>query len=411
MPEFLNLLQPKEAFRCWFEYLPNNQPRHETISTFSALGRVTAAPLYSPELLPAFSRATMDGFAVQAANTFGASESLPAYLKLVGEVPMGSSPLFQIRQNEAGAIHTGGMLPEGADAVVPLEVTQKTRPDEVEILKAVAIHENIVLKGEDVAMGQEILPAGFRLRPVDIAGLLALGILEVQVAVPPKIGIISSGDEVIPPDRYPSAGQVRDINSYGLGALVQVNGGEPVYFGIAPDNKEVLEETISGAFKECDAVVITAGSSASSRDLTADAIQKLGEPGVLVHGINIRPGKPTILAVCDHKPVMGLPGNPVSAYVIASLYGAPMIDYLLGITARKPLASVRAKLTTNLPSQAGREEWIPVRLVSTEEGFNAEPVFFKSSLIFNLVQSDGLVHIAADVTGINANEYMEVIIL
>jgi molybdopterin molybdotransferase len=411
MPEFLNLVQPEDAWKRWIAYFTTQPSRIEIVSTFSALGRVTAGSVISPEELPAFSRSTMDGFAVKASNTFGANDSLPAYLTLIGEVPMGSAPNFAIRQNEAAQIHTGGMLPEGADAVVPIENAQRIRLQEVEIMKAVAVHENIVLKGEDVSLGQEILPSGSRLRPVDIAGLMALGILDIQVAKIPKVGIISSGDEVIPPDQIPSIGQVRDINSYGLGALVRKSGGEPAYYGIVPDQIADLEKALFKAFGECDAVIITAGSSASTRDLTAEAIQKLGKPGVLVHGINIRPGKPTILAVCDHKPIMGLPGNPISAHVIASLFATAMLDRLQGIHSPRPSTSIRAVLNTNLPSQAGREEWIPVKLVERKNGYQAEPVFFKSSLIFNLVQADGLVHIGADQTGIHAGESMDVFIL
>jgi molybdopterin molybdotransferase len=230
------------------------------------------------------------------------------------------------------------------------------------------------------------------------------------------VGLISSGDEVIPPDQTPQPGQVRDINSYSLAALVTQSGGVPVFYGIIGDSFETLQTTAARALTECDLVVITAGSSASTRDMTADVIATLGAPGVLVHGINTRPGKPTILGVCGGKAVIGLPGNPVSALVNGYLFVAPVIEKLLGIPAGRPKASVRAKLTVNLASQAGREDWQPVRLIQGaggEDGVGwlAQPVFGKSNLIFSLAAADGLVRVPPAATGLGAGEIVEVFLL
>jgi molybdopterin molybdotransferase len=300
------------------------------------------------------------------------------------------------------------MLPEGADAVVMLEYTQPARLAEMEILRAVAPSENVLKIGEDVKVGQEVIPAGKKLRPADIGGLMALGFRQVTVACRPRVGILSSGDEVISPEATPAPGQVRDINAYTLSALVEDAGGEPVRYGIVPDQAEVLEKRARQALEECDLVVITAGSSASTRDLTSQVIQQLGEPGVLVHGVNVRPGKPTILAVCDGKAVIGLPGNPVSALVIAALFVRPVIAALLGLRSPRPEARIPARLSINLPSQAGREDWIPVRIVSGADGFTAEPIFGKSNLVFSLAQADGLVRIPPDATGLSAGELVDV---
>jgi molybdopterin molybdotransferase len=222
----------------------------------------------------------------------------------------------------------------------------------VEVLRAVASGENVLKVGEDVAKGDEVIPAGVRLRPAEIGGLVALGFTRVRVASLPRIGILSSGDEVVPPDKIPGPGQVRDVNAYTLSALVDAAGGQPVAYGIVPDQEAALRSTAARALSECDGVVITAGSSASTRDLTAQVINALGRPGVLVHGVNVRPGKPTILAICDGKPVIGLPGNPVSALVIASLFVTPVIQALLGLRQMRPLPSVPARLALNLASQA-----------------------------------------------------------
>jgi len=367
--------------------------------------------MLAPHPLPEFPRTTVDGYAVRAADTFGASEGLPAYLNLVGEVPMGGAPSFKLEPTECALIHTGGMVPGGADAIVMVEYTQTAREGEVEILRAVAAGENILNIGEDVQTGQEVIPAGTRLRPAEIGGLMALGFTEVAVAKRPKVGVISSGDEVIPPDQRPTPGQVRDVNAYTLCALVAAAGGEPVFYGIIADTETAMLAAASQAKAECDVVVITAGSSASTRDLTSLVIDQLGEPGVLVHGVNVRPGKPTILAVCDNKALIGLPGNPVSALVIAGLFVTPVIQKLLGENISRPRPKVTAKLALNLASQAGREDWIPVQLTQTEDGYRADPIFGRSNLIFTLSRADGLIRIHPDANGLAAGQLVDVFLI
>jgi molybdopterin molybdotransferase len=411
MPEFLTLLPPPEARLALFSAIPNApQPPTETIDSASALGRVAAFPVTAAHPLPAFPRTTVDGYAVQAADTFGASESLPAYLQLIGEVPMGAAPTFSVKKGQAALIHTGGMLPEGADAVIMLEHTQRVESaiTEIEALRAVAVGENILTVGEDVAEGQVVIPAGTRLRSAEIGGMMALGQVTVSVARRPRVALLSSGDEVIPPEQTPQPGQVRDVNAAALAALVMQAGGEPVQYGIVPDDDAKLEETARKAISECDVVVISAGSSASTRDMTSEIIARLGAPGVLVHGVNVRPGKPTILGVCNGKPVIGLPGNPVSALVIAGLFVVPVIEKLLGLKTARPRPSIPATLALNIPSQAGREDWIAVRLVETESGYGAEPVFAKSNLIFSLAAADGLIRIPPEVTGLTAGAQVQV---
>lgn len=407
MPEFLELLPPPDALSTLLENLPAS-PVPDEIETSQALGRVTYSAQKAPHPLPTFVRSTVDGYAVRAADTFGASETLPSYLNLTGEVPMGAEANFSIAPAQCALIHTGGMLPGGADAVVMVEHTQSVRAGEVEILRAAAVGENVIKIGEDVNQGQEILPAGIRLRPAEIGGLMALGITRLSVARQPRVGILSSGDEVISPEADLKPGQVRDINAYTLSALVQDVGGIAVRYGIIPDQAGVLEAAAAKALEENEVVVITAGSSASTRDLTAQVINKLGKPGVLVHGVNVRPGKPTILAVCQGKAVIGLPGNPVSALVIASLFVAPVVEKLLGLQRSRPRPSVPAELTINLASQAGREDWVPVRLLSSPDGYQADPIFGKSNLIFTLARADGLVRIPPDANGLAAGESIQV---
>ncbi len=436
MPEFLRLLPPDEARALLLSHLAGPEADSELIDTTRALDRVTAEDVIAPHPLPEFPRSTVDGYAVRARDTFGASDSLPAYLNLIGEVPMGDSPAFELQSGQCALIHTGGMLPDGSDAVVMLEYTQNvvgsSRPGrqnvapaktEIEIMRAAAEGENVIRVGEDVAAGQTVIPRGVRLRAAEIGGLMALGLIHVRVARKARVGLISSGDEVIAPSQSPRPGQVRDVNAYTLSSLAMKSGGEVVLYGIVRDQFEALQKTAARALAECDVVVITAGSSASTRDMTADVINSLGAPGVLVHGINTRPGKPTILGVCKGKAVIGLPGNPVSALVNGYLFLVPVIEKWLGETPR-PRPTVTARLTVNIPSQAGREDWIPVKLSSMNHSpsslkeqsmdhgeWIADPIFGKSNLIFTLAAAGGLLRISPDATGLSAGEMVEVVLI
>ena len=429
MPEFLTLLPPDEARALLLSHLSQQILDAETVDAPSALGRVLAEDIIAQQPLPDFQRSTVDGYAVRANDTHGTSDSLPAYLNLTGEVPMGDAPSFSIGAEQCALIHTGGMLPDGADAVVMLEYTQQTGSNEIEIFRAVAESENVIRIGEDVAQGQTVIRSGGLIRPAEIGGLMALGIINVNVRKKVRVGLISTGDEVIEPTQLPRPGQVRDVNSYTLGALIEKSGGIAKLYGIVSDTFDALKSSAAKALSECDVLIITAGSSASTRDITVDVIRSLGEPGILVHGINTRPGKPTILGVCNGKAVVGLPGNPVSALVNGYLFVVPVLEKLLG-TLPKPRPSVLARLTVNLPSQAGREDWWPVELIGPErrgaqailaphdllgksrEGeYEANPIFGKSNLIFTLVSADGLLRIPPDATGVSAGEIVEVYLL
>ncbi len=307
----------------------------------------------------------------------------------------------------------GGMVPPGADAVVMLEHTHRigepmfgsvsSQPGfsvfSIEVSRPVAGGENCIQIGEDVQAGELVLPAGHPLRPQDLGGLLAVGVTEIQVARRPQVAIISQGDEVVPPEQEPGPGQVRDINSYTLAGLVRRAGGVPLNYPIAPDQTEGLDKAVRRGFNEGDVVVITAGSSISYRDLTADAINKLGKPGVLVHGVAIRPGKPTILAVCDGKPVFGLPGNPVSCINIFQRFVTPAIRLMLG-AGPLPVHTVLARLARNIPAASGRADYVRVRLEVRSGETWAVPVFGKSNLIYTLIRSDGVVEVPLNSSGI-----------
>jgi molybdopterin molybdotransferase len=385
--------------------------RSESIVLGASLGRVTAAAVAAQETLPAFARSTMDGYAVRAADTFGASESAPAYLRLCGEIAMGVAPALSVPPLGAARIHTGALLPAGADAVVMVEDTN-AHGDEIEILCAAAPGENVVGVGEDVRAGEPAVPAGRRLRPQDLGGLAALGQTSVRVVERPRIAILSTGDEVVPPSRKPAPGQVRDINASTVAAVVRAAGGIPVSAGIVGDDAALLEATASAALASADALVLSAGSSVSYRDLTARVVETLGAPGIFVHGIAIKPGKPTLLAFAGSKPVIGLPGNPASALVVAWRLLAPLVRRLGGEDAAEADAGDRraAELTLPVRSRPGREDYVPCTLEGATGKLRATPVFGKSNLIFTLVRADGLIVVPLDRSGIPAGELVEVLV-
>jgi molybdopterin molybdotransferase len=417
--ELFTLLTPRDALaKLMSAWRP--AVRVEVIDTADALGRVLAADIVSPEDLPAFRRSTVDGYAVWASETYGASAGLPALLRVIGEAPMGQHINLRVETGEAILVHTGSMLPPNADAVVMIEQTQpvnngasttheSTAPEYIEVVRPVAIGENMLNVGEDAIRGQALYTAGHVLRPSDIGGLMALGIVRVSVAARPRVGIISTGDEVIDPGKTPASGQVRDVNAYALSAQAQVAGAQAVRYGIVPDRRDLLEATVSRARRECDAVVLSAGSSVSARDLSVEVIGALGQPGVLVHGVALKPGKPAIIALCDGVPVFGLPGNPASAMLVFDLFVVPAIGALLGRTAARP-QTVRAKLSRNVPSAAGREDYVQVNLEVIDGELQAVPIFGKSNLIYTLVRAAGRIKIDLDANGLRAGEWVDVLL-
>jgi len=414
MPEFFNVLPPEDARRLLFKYLPTHIDA-ETVSSEASLNRITAESINAPHALPEFRRSTMDGYAVLAADTFGASSSLPAYFTVIGEAQMGMPADYQLRTGEAITVHTGGMLPSSADAVVQIEYTQQVtvigdsqHSFEIEVLRPAAVGQHVLQVGEDVIEGAVILPSGHLIRPQDLGGLMALGITEVRVARRPKIAIISTGDEVVPPTNVPAPGQIRDINSYTIAGQIRQAGGIPVLIGIIRDNFEDIKEAAAVALGGHDMLVISAGSSVSVRDMTVRVIDELGEPGVLFHGVATRPGKPTIVGVVDNKAILGLPGNPVSAMVQFMMFGLPAAYRLQGLVGHPQHGLVWAKVSKNIPSESGREDYVPAKLHETDSGMMATPVFGKSNLIYTLVNADGLMKVPLNSAGLEAGDWVEV---
>lgn len=391
------LAQARRGFR------PARRTAVQPVGLADALHRVPASSVTSPHPLPGFRRSTVDGFAVRAADTYGASEGLPSYLDVTGSVPMGAAPQVAVSAGAAVAMPTGGALPDGADAVVMVEHTAQTMPGTIEVLRPVAPGDGVVRADEDLPAGAVIVPGGRPLRPQDLGMLAAAGTSSVSVHARPVVVILSTGDEVVPPSTPVLApGQVRDATSAALAGLVRQAGGAPRFGGIVPDDAGALDAALRAALTDADLVVISAGSSVGARDETAGVVAGLGE--IYCHGLALKPGKPTLLAECGDVPVVGLPGNPLSALVVFRLIGVPLVWRLADCETPPAEPSTRAALARQVPSAAGRLDVVQVQV---RDGL-AIPLFGHSALLSMLTAADGFVVVPEETTGLDARAEVDV---
>lgn len=407
---FFKVLPPREALGLLLQVKPVGR---ETIAAVRGRQRVLAEDLYSAVDLPHFHRAAMDGYAVKAKDTFGASQSLPAYLKLAGVVEMGREAKQALNSGEAMRISTGGMMPPQADAVVMVEYTDETERGLVEIHRGVSPWQNVIQIGDDIKKGELVFAEGRRLRAHDIGALTGVGISSVSVYRRPRVGLISTGDEIVDVETEPGPGQVRNINQHSLAGLIEECGAELKDWGVIADDRRALTEAIGAALEWGDLVLLSGGSSMGVKDIALETILSFPDSEFVFHGISIAPGKPTIFARAQGKPIMGLPGYPVSALVIFDLFAAPLVRRLGGekIDAlQRSYHSLRAQLKTNIASQLGREDYVRVTLERQASGLVATPLPSKSGAIFTLVKADGMVRIDMNQDGLEQGEEVEVIL-
>ena len=382
----------------------------EELLLLEADGRIIAFDFVSENDLPDFPRSTMDGYAIQAGSSFGASESNPAYLTIKGDVTMGKPPQFSIARGEAAGIPTGGMLPQGADSVVMIEHTEAVDTTMIEVFKSMAPGQNAIHAGEDFKKAGVVIEKGQKLRPQEIGLLAAFGKTSVIVHKKPVVAIISTGDEIVPIDKEPDTGQIRDINTYTLASMVRMAGGIPVLFGIVNDNLEQLFEKCSHALAHADMILISGGSSVGTRDFTIQALSRLPDAEILVHGISISPGKPTILARSGDKALWGLPGHVVSAMMVFTTVVRPFILHMGGLTQKHDKQfNVHATLARNVSSAQGRVDFVRVRLVRKNGIRLAHPVSGKSALINTMIKADGLIKIGINTEGLDKGTKVSVI--
>ncbi|ODA39946.1 gephyrin-like molybdotransferase Glp [Desulfosporosinus sp. BG] len=376
--------------------------RVEKVPLVDSLGRIVTQDIPAARALPHFRKSTVDGMAVRAADTFGASESMPALIQCHGEVRMGEAPTEPLGQGIGILMPTGGMLPEGADAVVMVEHLEHFGEKLYGVTKAVAPGENLIDIGEDLTVGESILPQFTRIRAQEMGLLAALGLSKVPVLPRFRVGILSTGDEIIPPEQEPAPGQSRDINGYTLLGQALASGADARHYGIVKDDLEKLRSVLKQMLIENDIVLLSGGSSVGSRDLSAQLIGELGDPGLLFHGLALRPGKPTIGGVVDGKLIFGLPGHPASAMVVFDAIVRPWLDASVVHPQTDP--QPKGTLTQNIYSGSGREEYIRVRIIPNGEEWLVEPIRGKSGLIRTMVLAEAIVHIQLDTEGIEAGK-------
>ena len=399
-----------EARERLLQRLPHGTGGVERVALADALGRVLATSVHSAEDLPPHPRSVMDGYAVIARDTFGASESMPCYLEISGSVAMGEMPTGQVVRGTCFQIATGGFMPPGADAVVMHEHTVPVDATMVEIVKGCGSGTNIIATGEDIRKREAALPAGRLLRPQDLGLLAALGVTEVEVFRRVRVGVIATGDEIVPHQATPELGQIRNINSIALAAQARKGGAEVRDYGIVSDNREAFFPIIAQAVRDNDIVLFSGGSSVGVRDLGEQAIESLDPPGVLVHGVKLKPGKPVLIGMSGTTAVFGLPGHPVSAMVCFDLFVAPAISRLSGHTEDDniPQPAIAATLSRNINSAPGRLDLVRVRLQHGPNGVVADPVLGRSGAISTLARANGYFLIDEESQGMTQGSTVEV---
>lgn len=379
----------------------------EMVNLHEAAGRILKSDVIAPENVPNFRRSTVDGYAVFSRDVYGASESMQSMLDLKGEVLMGHEAQGKISiPGQCYYVPTGGMLPEGADSVIMIEYTEKL--DETTILasKSASPGENTVDIGEDIKKGEAVIKSGTKIRAYEVGVLSSLGITSVEVMKRPRVGIISTGDEVVNPEEKINPGQIRDINTYLLYSLLEESGCTPIKYGLIRDDYDLLKSTVEKAVSECDIVLMSGGSSVGKKDNTVNVINDLGDEGVLVHGISVKPGKPTIIGKYKGKIIFGLPGHPLACAVIFQV----MVKYYIEkITKHNDkVYPVSCKFKINYHKAKGREEYLPVDIEENEQGLTASPVFGKSGLITGFSKAWGYIRIERNEEGLKEGQSVAV---
>lgn len=413
MKEFLELNPPEEFWHRLKVYLEKKEIKKEEVGLDKALNRILAEDIYSPVDLPPYSRSTVDGYAVKASDTAGASAAMPTYFDIIDEIEIGKNTDLNISTGEAAAIPTGGMIPQGADAVLMIENTEKIADNLIESFNSLAVGENVVKKGEDLKKDSLVFKKTKKITARDIGALAGLGITKLKVYLKAKVSVISTGDELISAEAESVFGQIRDINSYSLTASLNKIGAESKKIGIVEDKFEKLYQTLKQELDQ-DLVLISGGSSVGIKDMTVKLLNSFAEPGVILQGMAIKPGKPTILAVINETIVIGLPGHPSSCWMVNNIFVSEIVRVLNGEKKAADLGKsdkkipIKAELTRNLVSDKGREEYIAVKLFQENEKLFAEPLIAKSALITNLVYGDALLKIPAAREGLDKGDIVEV---
>ena len=388
-------------------YFSDYQLETETVPLEGALGRVLSAPVVSGVNVPHFDRSVVDGYAVKLRDVQGASESIPAFLKLTGAAAMGRETTLSLHTGEAVYVPTGGMVPAGTEAMVMIEYTERFGEDELAVYKGAGSLENMMLTGDDIRAGARVFEAGHTIRPQDVGVLSSVGVVEVPVYKKPRITIISTGDEIIRPGQTPGPGQIVDINTPAIAALSEKLGAEAAGVAYAADDPQAIEDAIVRGLEQSDAVVLSGGSSVGERDYTLAVLKRLGEG--FLHGLSIKPGKPTIMGRAMGKPVIGLPGQPASAIMVYMV----VMKKLMNIFHKTDLYKnqyIVGTLIENVHAAPGRRTFQTVAVETGEDGVRVKPTYGKSGMITLLAYSDGYIEMTENEEGKNPGDSVKVML-
>ncbi|WP_461204683.1 molybdopterin molybdotransferase MoeA [Clostridium sp. DL1XJH146] len=407
--DLFNVVKVEEAKQILNENFVCNLGK-ETINISKAHGRITSKNVYSSNPVPHFARSTVDGFAVNVKDVYGASESIPSMMDLIGEVHMGKEATSELSlPGECMYVPTGGMLPVGADAVVMIEYTEVLDEKTILIKSPVAPLENVVQVGDDVDEGEILINKGKEIRAYEMGLLSGTGVTDVEVYKKPIIGVISTGDEIISYDKEPKMGEIRDINSLLLTSLAKENLCDVVNYGAVQDDYDLLKNNIEEALTKCDIVLVSGGSSVGKKDQTIRVINSLEDSEILIHGIAIKPGKPTIVGKVKEKIIFGLPGHPMAAAVVFNIFVKHYIDRALEY--KKKNLYLQGEFTMNYHKAKGREEFLLVNLTSEGNKIHVEPILTKSGIISKMAKADGYVSIEMNKEGLEEGEKVKVYLL
>lgn len=408
---FRQLTPVEEARTQWYGAFTPGPVGTEDVPLDQALGRIVAADIVSNVDVPPFDRSVMDGFAVLASDTFGAREDAPRRLKVVAHIRAGDEPDASVGPGRSAEIATGAVVPRGANAVVMVEYT-RLEGSLLDVFRPVAPGENVFAAGADVMAGETAVRRGTRLTPREVGVLAAVGRKSVPVYRRPRVAVLSTGNEIVAPSDKLRPGKIFDINAHSVAAAVREAGGQPEIRGVVPDEAKQLEDAIAQAHRACDLTVVSGGTSAGAGDLLYRVISKVGKPGILVHGVAVKPGKPTILAVAFAKPILGLPGYPTSALMIFNLFGAPLVRTMAGVPPRDAASrTVTATLAETLHAGGGRRAFQPVALVPRRGGgHTAFALPAESGAISTLSEADGFFEVHEDTKQVPGGTSVEVVL-
>ncbi len=400
-----------ETLEIIFKSMRKQNRGNETLQLDQALNRVLASDIISDMNIPESDRSAMDGYAVISEDTFGVSENNPITLRIIGRIEIGEIPRVQIRKGEAVAVATGSCMPKGADAVVKVEYTKKIKEDKIRVVEIVVPHQNVAKTGEDVKKGQIVLKKGTKIMPQDIGLLAALGKAKVSVIRKPIVAIISTGNELIDVSENRREAKIFDINRPMTKASIISIGGEPLDLGISLDNTEEIRKRLEQALSASDIVLISAGTSVGEKDLIPDVLNSFNGPGLLIHGVSIKPGYPTGLAVINGKPVISLPGYPVSNAIAFRVLVKPLLARILE-TKEDNEPVVRARISRRVATPGGLRTFVRVKISKGKKGLIAEPIMAAGAgVISSLSSADGLLIVNEDCEGVDEGEEVEVVLL